>query len=89
LALFSRLISHLFQLVFSAGTVFFSKKISRNSVLACFFNEANGAIVNLVNPSFITEALVWEDLVGQELIGSDLFAQICTKRALIKLDTES
>lgn len=46
-------------------------------------------IVNLVNPSFITEALVCEDLVGQELIGSDLFAQICTKRALIKLDTES
>jgi hypothetical protein len=42
-------------------------------------------IVNLVNPSFITEALLCEDLVGQELIGSDLFAQICTKRALIKL----
>jgi len=28
----------------SAGTVFFSQQISRNSVLACFFSEANGTI---------------------------------------------
>jgi len=46
-------------------------------------------IVNLVNPSCITEALVCEDLVRQELIGPDLFAEICTKHALIKPDAES
>jgi hypothetical protein len=40
---FSRLISRLFRLVFSAGTIFLSqKKISWNSVSAYFFSEVNG-----------------------------------------------
>ena len=45
MAMFASLIIRLFQLVFLAGTVFFSRnKISRNSVLTYFFSEANGLI---------------------------------------------
>ena len=40
----SSLIIRLFQLIFSAGTMFsLSQQISRNSVSAYFFSEANGA----------------------------------------------
>jgi len=37
-ALFSQLIICIFQFIFSIGTVFFSKKISRNSISNLFFS---------------------------------------------------
>ena len=42
-ALFVFLIIHIFQLVFSVGTIFFSHNKSAETVFsASFFNEANG-----------------------------------------------
>jgi len=45
-ALFASLIIHTFQFIFfSRNSVFLSQQISRNSVSAYFFSEANGAKV--------------------------------------------
>ena len=39
---------------FSQNNIFLSQQISRNSVSACFFNEANGAIIKWNNSGWIS-----------------------------------
>ena len=53
--LFASLIIRLFQLVFfSRNSIFLSQQISRNSVSACFFSEANGALMRQsINKKYI------------------------------------